>query len=651
MKDFINKNRRVLIAAVLPVLILIGLVAVAPKLPLWSYSFTSDPSDAMMTDIREGDSYELSFYMPYDKISGIDVFMASDELTLDTNIVPFDADLTLTDENGNPVYAKHMTSVFDTASEGGYVNVTNGSLYTLRFTVNSIDLQEGSGVPQIKAASSNSFSFSVQGCHNGAPDKTIFFITYIIFSIVIVLYVYSFDSRSKELKSVCEKMLLLAVSLTCILFLGQSLDMEMVARSAFKMCEALKSGQLLNYYDYAYSTSLNNGADFIHLGYNYDFFLVFPVAIVLFPLSFFMDSYMPYWQGYNAVIILLTVCVFALLLLSANLIGRICRICGMSSEYELTVKRFFLFSPAVLCASIAFGQIDIIYVVVILTALIFYYKANYKAFTALMSLAVAMKLFPLLIFIPLLLLVKKKPLELIGHGAGVLVVPLISTLLFKHGAGYSSIMNIAESEYGFSGWLFERTFDGLNALFPIIFAVICVYAYVYAGAAAAKADLLRTSMLLIFAAYADLTVFSTWHFQWLIPLFLSLSFLIPMYSKKNTVLLLGIALEVLILLWVMGDDRVSVYEINFLLPVLYDHEYRGVFISEIMKGISPHLYTLIVSLTTGVLGILSFFMFRKNSADDKISSDLTLIRRAGCLRITALYAVVIFFIWCYCYIG
>lgn len=648
MDGFWIKNYKLLITAALLVMGLIFFLFAAPKLPLWSYSYSYDPSEAEFTDITAGDQYEVSFTEPFDRINKIELFWDFDRSVQGHVIVPFDADLEFIDSNGNVVLSKHMTSIYDTGLGGGYTEIDRQEVYTLRLTVNSVDALEGSALPQIKT-DGQTLSFSIYGCHSGAPNKGLFPVIYAIFALIILLYVYSMDKDSKELKKISERLLFWGISLFSILFLGQVLDLEMIARSAFKIIESVKAGNFLNYYDYSYTSALEPGVDFIHLGYNYDFFLMLPVTIVLFPLSFFMTSDMPYWQGYNAVSVFLSLCVLGLILLCAKLIGKICDTCGMPEGYRETVKKFFLFSPVILCASVTFGQIDMLYITVILAALIFYYKGDFRKFTLLMSVASAMKLFPLMIFIPLILLVKKKPLELILHGAGVLVCPLLTLILFKHGAGYTAIMNIVEAEYSFSEMLFEQNIGGRIALFPLVYAFICIWAYVHDASFTSKSSMLKTSMLLIFASYANFTVFSSWHFQWLIPLSLSLAFLIPFYSKKRGVLLIGAAAEVLLLLYVMADDRISVYETNFLFPVLFDYEYHGLFISEFFSNINEHIYTLIVSLTSACIAALSYIFFKGEKDTETYVTSCE--EHTACLRVTALYAAAVLFVWCYCYVG
>lgn len=650
MKDFVRKNYGIILTAAVLILLYIGFVFIAPRMSLWNYSFVYDPSDSVYTDLHDGDEYALSFNMSFDRISKVELLFNSGELDLGSNIVPMDADLELCGQDGNIIYSKHITSLYDTSTDNSPVNVVSGSPYVIRFKVNTINAEAGDDIPQIKVSSSGSFAFKVYGCHNGTSDKTLFTAVYLIFSAVIILYISSYKGKSKELRSLSEKLLFLCISLASILILGQALDLEMISRSAFKMIEALKAGNFLDYYNYSYSTALSDGSDFIHLGYNYDFFLVFPVAVVLFPFSFFFDSHMPYWQGYYAVSVVLTIFVFLLILLSSKLAGKICEVCGMSSEYGETVRKFFLFSPFILCASLVFGQIDMLYVAAVLYALIMYYKGQYKKFTFIMSFAVSMKLFPLMIFIPLILLVKKKPLEIIAHLIGVMSVPLLSALIFKHGAGYHAIMNIVDSEYGFMDMLLGGNIDGKNALFPIIYAFICIFAFAHSPIGSAK-DLLKTSMITVFASYAAFAVFSTWHFQWFIPMFLALAFLLPMYSGRRAVLLLGIVFEILMILTITGNDQLSIYELNYLLPVFTDHDYHGVFVSEMLTNIHEGLYVLITSLTTAVAAALCYIFFKGDKEDVTDEGELIKFRFAGTVRITVLYALVAFFIWCYCYIG
>ncbi len=651
MKYFVIKNKNTVITILLLSAIYLAFMLIAPRLTIWSYSFTYDPSDSVYTDLEAGDEYALCFRMSYDKINGIELLFQEGETGLGNRIVPIDATLELSDSNGDIILSKHITSIYDTSLNSGYLPVNHGDLYTLRFKINDVDAQESDTLPQLKAASESSFSFRVFGCHNGAPYKSLFSAAYAVFSAIIILYVYSLTSTSEELKSIAEKMLLLGISLVSILFLGQALDMEMISRAALKMIESLKAGNFLDYYNYSYSSALASGADFIHLGYNYDFFLILPVAVILFPISFFIESDMPYSQGYYAITVVLTIIVFLVLLLSSKLIESICKTCDMSSEYTNTVERLFLFSPVVICISLTFGQIDIFYVAVILSALIFYYKGNYRTFTLIMSVATAMKLFPLMIFIPLILLVKKKPLELIGHGVLVLIVPLISILLFKHGSGYDAIMSLLSSTYDFTGGLFNQTLGGSNAIFPIAYAFILLYAYNNSSALTTRCDTLKYSMILIFISYAAFTAFTSWHFQWLIPLSLSLAFLIPFYPNKRIILILGVLMELFLMLYVTGDERISVYEINFLLPVLFDYEYHGLFVSEIFGNINEHLHTLVVSLTTASLAALCYYFIKEKNESIQTVDDMALIKRVGCLKILSLYAIVILFIWCYCYVG
>lgn len=647
LKDSIKKNSTLLATIALLAFIWLGLSFVAPKMSLFCFPDINIPADSTYVDLEEGAVYEQSFPMPYDVISKVSVDLTWDE-THGNIVVPFDGRIELLDSNGNIIAGKIVTSIYDAELNTRMASVNQDETYTVRFTVNSIDAPEGAAVPEINADGSSP-AYTIYGRYNGAPARSFFHIMYLVLAAIIVLYVYSLNSKSEELRRTSEKLLLWGICLVCILLLGQSIDMEMVARGSLKIIEALKSGQFFSYYNYSYDSALEYGVTQVYMGYNYDFFLMLPMVILIFPVSFFMNSGMPYWQGYNGIIIGLSIVVFVLILVCEKIIVKICKACGMPKEYEETVRKFFLFSPFLLTASIMFGQIDMIYVLVIAIALVFYFKGSLKTFTILMSLAVAMKSLPLMIFIPLIILVRKNVMHIMGYLAGVLAFPAVSAVLFERGAGYDAIMNIVNSEFGFGRLLFERTLDGANALFPLFYVFICVYAYAHKCEGDSKKELLKTSMLIIFMTYASFTAFTVWHLQWLIPLIFALAFLIPMYSKNRTVLAVGIVMEMLLILCVIGDDQVATYEINFLMPVFTDHDYHGIFVSEILKNISPYAYTAVRSLLTASLAALTYlFIKQETTVEDK---DMTFVKRAACLRIFALYAVVIFFIWCYCFVG
>ena len=649
MKDYINKNRILLTTLAGLVFLYLALIFAAPKLTLWSLASVNSPSGARLEALTEGEVYECDVQMPYDRISGIDPHITYEDEAGISTVVPVDADLELIAGDGSTVCSKHITSALDSELTCGYINVTKDASYTLRITVNSVDLPDGALAPSL-ITDGISFAYEIRGCYNGAPDKITFSLIYLVFAAVILLYVHTSGKETHPLKRLSEPLLLWTICLTSIVLLSQIYDMQLIVKSALKVIESLKAGNLTGYYDYAYSSSLIPGSDITSLGYNYDLLLILPVAAVLFPLSFFMTSDTETYSLYTLPIIILTFLIFVLILATGKLINRICSECGMSSEYAKTARRMFIFSPFMLSASILFGQIDMIYVFVTAAALLFYFKGHYKTFTALMAVAISMKVLPLLIFLPLILLVKKKPLEIIAHSVGSVSVMLLSTLIFKGGSGYAAIMNMVDLKYGFADMVFSSRI-GLTALFPLAYTLILIYAYATDSSDYSKKDLLKTSMFLIFATYSAFAAFSAWHVQWMIPLIFSLSFLLPMYHEDRAVMTLGTVSEIMLILCSLGGKAPSTYMTDFILPDITGYTYWGTTVSAVYNTISPYFYILLCSVCAGVLASLCYF-FLKRDGNAVISGkeEAKLIRFAS-LRITILYALVIMLFWCYWYIG
>ena len=649
MNKFVDKNRITLITLAGLVLLYLALITVAPKLTLWSVATVNSPADAKLAELTDGAVYECGLTMPYDRISGIDPRITFEDANGISTIVPIDADLELVAGDGQVAASKHITSALDTELRSGFINVTKDASYTLRLTVNSVDLPDGASAPLIMIGS-NGFAYEIRGCYNGAPDKITFSAIYLIFAAVILLYVHTSDKESHPLKRMAEPLLLWTICLVSIVLLSQIYDMQLIIKAALKIIESLKSGNLTGYYDYSYLSSLTAGNDITSLGYNYDFFLMLPVSIILFPLSFFMTSDTESYSSYTLPIIIMTFLVFLLVLATGKIINKICKECGMSSEYTEVVRRMFVFSPFMLSASILFGQIDMIHVFVTAIALLFYFKGNYKTFTALMALAISMKVLPLIIFLPLILLVKKKPLEIIAHSIGAVSLMVISSLIFKGGAGYAAIMNMVDVKYSFADMVFSSRI-GLIALFPLAYTLILIYAYSRELKADNKKELLKTSMFLIFASYCAFAAFSTWHVQWMIPLVFALAFLLPMHHEDRTVMTLGVVAEIMLILCSLGGKAPSTYMTDFILPDITGYTYWGTTFTVVYNTISPYFYTLLCSVCTGVLAALVYFFVKREGtytiADKK---EAKLIRFAS-LRITILYALVTILFWCYWFIG
>lgn len=648
--NIIQKNKLLILTLAILIATYFILIFVAPDIPIWSLDAAYHPDDSYYVKLQNGQIYEHSFTMPYDYVNKISINIKDDEDN-ENSIIPFDARMELLDSSGNDVIGKTITSVYDKESQTGYIPVNKYEEYTFRLTINDVDSPKEVQFPQIEVSSDSSCTFNIAGRYNGAPSKISFTIIYLVCSAVILLYVYTIRSGSRSLKKLSEILLLGTISVISILMISQIYDLEMTAKGALKIIESFKTGHILDYYDYSYSSSLDYGADIESVTYNYDFFLMLPIVIVMLPFSLFITSDISSYQSVlYIIIVILSIMIFAFHLICSRLIKELCTRYNLTDNYSDIIKSYYLFSPLVLYISIAFGQIDLIYILVILLALLLYFKEKYAAFTLVMSLAISMKSIPLMIFIPLILLVKKKPVQIFSYLIGILPFPAVSFLLFKRSFGYIAIMNIIQSKYSFLDQLFTYKIGDYNALFIIIYAIICIYAYSIKSVELPISDRIRKVMLFIFLSYSNFAAFTNWHTQWLIPLFIALAFLIPM-SNNKLILPLGVVLELLLILSSFGGNSPTPSMTNLFLPAITGYTYHGPTFTRVFNEISPQLFVGIRSLSTAVLIALSYLFISGKNTDGKSQISLSTVRYTSCLRITILYASVIMFLWCYYYIG
>ncbi len=650
MNSFVKKNSILITSIVLLILVYLGLVFIAPHITIWNRNTTYEPECTTAIDIEEGQSFEYSISIPYDYINTIEVLFTNVEDARKI-VIPFSATLELIDPNGNTIIKKNMTSIYDVKAGSGYIPVERDAEYTIRFIVNHVDAPEGVSLPQLQVSPSNEFSVAISGRYDGASSKDLFSLIYLLFSSSIVLYFYSLKKESPSLIKLSEWILLAVISIVLITLLAQIYDSLMIVKASLKIIEAIKSGSLFSYYDQSYYSSLLKGESTLLLGLNYDFFLMFPVAVILFPFSFFLDSNAQFNGYYALSFILLYSVIFFLIIISGRIITKICNECQVDKEYGQAVKRFFVFSPFLLSVTIMFGQIDMLYIIFVIAGILMYMRNNMKAFTALMSIAIAMKTLPFMIFIVLLLLVKKKPITIIAYSLAAMIPTVLSMLLFRHGAGYNAIMDMIYHEYDFVGMLFNTSFNKNNAFFPICFALILIYSYLHNEHFDTMKDKLRTVMTLIFVTYASLAIFVECHFQWLIPLVLSLAFLVPMYKNNKGILLIEFATQILLILVSEGNKSWSMYMTGFTLPMITCYNYNGPTMTGVYNNIGSWCFPLICSLLTAALITLGYIFFKKDPAEEKNISHSFTLSQIGCLRIVILYAVTTLYFWCYWYVG
>jgi len=630
------------IAAAILAAVYVVLIAVAPKLSFWSfptrYNYSQNSEERVLNN---GDRYEHTFNMPYDRITAVDLGLKNNS----SNVISVDGTVELIDGNGNVISSKHVTSAYDsvfTLREP----VAAGMTYTVRFTVNSV----GSTGPSIPVnTNDNSMIFTISGTGTGSSAKLLFAGIYVLISAMVLLYVYNLDKKGISDAKAADGAFI-GVLIVCSVFLiCQYYDLFMIIKSALRMLDSFKSGNITDYYGFSYAGELANQSNKMLFAYEYNFFQIFFTAILMLPLSFAYNGDID-GGGLDGLIcvIYLEVILAILLIVAWRLTGKIVKSAGLDGKYAKEVRSLFILSPMLLYISVAYGQIDLMYMIVIILALPFYYKEKYYIFSLIMSLAVAMKTLPLMIFIPLILLANKRIRDIVINFLIVMVLPVITALVFEGSSGHKAISEIIREDYSYVDRIAEWRLGDTASIFILFFVIICIVCYMHKTDTKDKTKFLYDSQLAVFAVYGSFISFVTWHLQWMIPLVLSLSLLIPLVKDKR-IMIMDIILEILFIMTAMFMAT-STHMTNFgILPLITNEYSDAPEMTTIYNNVSSITTVVIWTCLVAVI-MYTLYMLVRNRKEDKLEYVET-SRAAIVGRGLVMYAVILFFCWTFFYVG
>ena len=630
------------IAAAILAAVYVVLIALAPRLSFWSYptrfNFSENTEEKV---INSGDIYEHTFNMPYDRITSIDPGLKNNS----SNVISIDGTIELIDGNGNVVSSRHVTSAYDSIFSLREP-VACGTTYTVRFTVVSV----GSTGPSVLInADDSSMVFTIAGTGSGSSAKLIFAGIYVLISAMVLLYVYNLDKKGISDAKMADGVFIGVLILCCVFLICQYYDLFMIIKSALRMLDSFKSGNITDYYGFSYASELTSQSNKMLFAYEYNFFQIFFVAILMLPLSFAYNGDIN-GGGIDGLIcvIYLEVILALLLIVCRRLIGRITKSTSLDDKYLKEVQNLFIFSPMLLYISVAYGQIDLMYMIVIILALPFYYRKKYYLFSLIMSLAVAMKTLPLMIFIPLILLANKRIRDIAVNFLIVMVLPVATALIFEGSSGHKAISAVIREDYSYLDRITEWRLGDTTSIFVLCFAVICIVCFMHKTDTEDKTKFLYDSQLAVFAVYGAFISFVTWHLQWMIPAVLALSLLIPLIKDKR-ILIMDTVLEILFIMTAafMGT---STHMTNFgILPLITNEYSDAPEMTTIYNNISS-ITTVVIRTCLAAVIMYTLYMLVRNRKEDKIEY-VPSSRAAITGRGLVMYAVTAFFCWTFFYVG
>ena len=363
-----------------------------------------------------------------------------------------------------------------------------------------------------------------------------------------------FFTNTKRIKIF--EIIILGILLVSCYVLFNHADILATSTHGRALLEATLQGNFFSFYDITKSTA-------VYLIPIYILFMIWsiPVEIVYTLLGKELWNIFDFAGGGFGVLmwykLLPTLFVFG----TAVVLYKIGKLLKISEDKRKWMIFVFLGFPILIFSNYIFGQYDSINMFFTTLAIYYYLQKKYYKFSLVMAIAIPLKLFPVFIYLPLLLLCEKKIFNLAKHCLIGFSGYIISNLLFLGSPAFKEASK-------FSGSMLPRFFEvaipspfGVISLFILIFAALCMFCYVK--------KIKNDKEYEYYTIYIPLFIYSVfftivlWHPQWVI--LLVPFWVLAMFTFNNikTSIIISIFLSIGYLLIITGAFYSNV-DINLL---------------------------------------------------------------------------------------
>lgn len=576
----------------------------------------------------------------------------------DTLYIDNDEEFILSVPKGEKLIQNHIYEIAITcnlAEEGCIVSVPISS--NINMGNASIDGQQLEGA----------LSFVQVGYNQGAQNKIPFFVMLVIISVMIILMlgrIYK-EPNFTEIDKI-DYLYLAVAMLSCCLVFYQGWDMDLTIEHAKDLMRVIRHGNIFHYYDTVIlrsrigqysliSSSFATGMPSNMCNAAYNIWMYILLAIIILPYiivtRLFHISYVC-----SDIAIYTSLILSCVVLFSAYLMYKIALLMNMEKKYAKMVAYIYASSSIILFGTIGFLQLDIIYVCVMQLAYMAYLKKKYTLFSAIMSFAIMLKVLPIMVFIPLILLAEKRIPYILKYGVIGILLTACDSLIFKNDFGRIYTMQIRDAVLPFKDRLFA---SGINsgvafvAFFVVAYAIICLWCFDHD----LKEDEYWKSIVVVpLLVYTAFVLFIAWHPQWFILIAPSIALVVGMRLKKRSILYceLGIGVLYCIQSAVSFPGSVDNYMVNNgLFKLITGHTYTGIQLVQALNNLTDDkagviVYSLLFALIVYfcIVGIKE--VMKKKTVNElgqsEISRGLVYSRLIWMYLFCLLYAMMYFYL-------
>ena len=422
----------------------------------------------------------------------------------------------------------------------------------------------------------------------------------------------------------------LLVAVSSAFLYGQIFDMPLTLMQARDLISAIAQGRFFDFYDIVMEKAVANEYHLQNLGIiegaNYNIVLYLILAILILPwvviAKLFHLGLNYTWMCQYMELILLVMDVLA-----GYLVARVCEAFGFGKRQAKQTAYLFLTSFLLVFSTVGFNQVDIFYIVFLLLAMRCYAQDRDIAFALWMSVSILFKIFPVFLFIPMILLKKKGLWQILIYGALGFLCNGIFHLLFGRSEGYTQTKEAMDLYYHFTNRMTDAQIPGNIYPIPVFlvgFVLLCVFAYVSDGRKNLYGYVVFSGLFI----YGTFFMFVYWHPQWACILALFICLAIPVIPQKNAMMYLETAFAlgyfaITYLTWFVVPAEMFMVN-GGILPLLFGKPYNGtgVAINLAKLTLNIHLYANVVLVGSALAMILlTYYALRRDTL--RIPTDET----------------------------
>ena len=664
------------LAMILPLLICVFgyffISKIVPEMSLFCKEYTICDASEEEISLTDDILMEQEFEMPFDVVSGLDVYFKRADANWKGKIK-----MQLVSQDGTALYTWKMRE--DLLEEDGYqafsmnqlMRVDKGEHYTLRIysednddavakvAVSADNVYKEGSLTIDGAKQKQDLAFKVLGRCDGAGQKSLFVFIYAVFAALFVVCFYAITQKkvSYYMQSVngLDWVLFGVVAVASALLFSQYTDLEITVKHSEDLISIMKDGKFFQFYDIVLDKAMDGGygaATFLNAA-NYNIFLYLALSIIIVPFVLIRKLFALQYD--YSLMVAYVQCVLLLLdMVAAKLVAKVCEAFGADRNYAKIASYLFLSSSVTIFATVGFGQLDIIYIIVLLVSLLFFAKEQYYRFSLVISVAIMLKSFPILFFVPLILLTHKKVWQIFVHMVLGVSSSLVFKVLFGATEGYRITKEKMNAFYNFMERLVNcNIYNGYSAiaLFLVVYVILCIWAYSKQASTRQK----RYSHMIwiglcVYGAFAILTL---WHPQWLVILALFMTLAIMQFTNQKLALYCDLGVQIM---YIAASNiyfvcNVDNYMVNHgILPWMTGHQYEGAPIIQIAERID-NLLPMVFSVLVGILITFIYYAYKRIEEPKLSYKELQCERLVVWVRLAVMYAYCLMLCVFFFYLG